>query len=49
MSRASRAFGKPDAAIDIARDLSVLACIPWRLEESRPKKANGAASHTEAR
>jgi UDP-N-acetylglucosamine--N-acetylmuramyl-(pentapeptide) pyrophosphoryl-undecaprenol N-acetylglucosamine transferase len=45
MSRASRAFGKPDAATDIARDLCELAGIAW--QANRPERANGTASHTE--
>jgi UDP-N-acetylglucosamine--N-acetylmuramyl-(pentapeptide) pyrophosphoryl-undecaprenol N-acetylglucosamine transferase len=48
MSRSSRAFGKPDAASDIARDISELLCIPWRAGEGRPEKTNGTSSHTEA-
>jgi UDP-N-acetylglucosamine--N-acetylmuramyl-(pentapeptide) pyrophosphoryl-undecaprenol N-acetylglucosamine transferase len=48
MSRASRAFGRPDAATEIARDLCALAGIPWRPERQGPKKTNGAARHTEA-
>jgi UDP-N-acetylglucosamine--N-acetylmuramyl-(pentapeptide) pyrophosphoryl-undecaprenol N-acetylglucosamine transferase len=44
MSEASRAFGKPDAATDIARDLCELAGIPWRLPLRGPEKSNGAAA-----
>jgi UDP-N-acetylglucosamine--N-acetylmuramyl-(pentapeptide) pyrophosphoryl-undecaprenol N-acetylglucosamine transferase len=46
MSRASRAFGQPNAARDIARDLASLGGIDWTDEASRPDKANGAL-HTE--
>jgi UDP-N-acetylglucosamine--N-acetylmuramyl-(pentapeptide) pyrophosphoryl-undecaprenol N-acetylglucosamine transferase len=46
MSRASRAFGKPDAATNIARDLCELAGIAWQPE--RPGKTNGAATHMTA-
>jgi hypothetical protein len=44
MCRASRAFGKPNAATDIARDLCELARIPWSLPAVAPSKVNGSAS-----
>jgi UDP-N-acetylglucosamine--N-acetylmuramyl-(pentapeptide) pyrophosphoryl-undecaprenol N-acetylglucosamine transferase len=43
MSRASRAFGQPDAATDIARDLCELAKIPWSLPSVASNKVNGSA------
>jgi UDP-N-acetylglucosamine--N-acetylmuramyl-(pentapeptide) pyrophosphoryl-undecaprenol N-acetylglucosamine transferase len=43
MSRSARAFGRPDAAAEVARDLCELAGIPWR-----PDTEGGAASRTEA-
>jgi UDP-N-acetylglucosamine--N-acetylmuramyl-(pentapeptide) pyrophosphoryl-undecaprenol N-acetylglucosamine transferase len=48
MSLASRSFGRPDAARDIARDLCELAGIACRSAKRRPKKTNGAAPQTEA-
>jgi UDP-N-acetylglucosamine--N-acetylmuramyl-(pentapeptide) pyrophosphoryl-undecaprenol N-acetylglucosamine transferase len=47
MSDASRAFGKPDAAADIARDVCELAGIPWRALRG-PVKSNGAAARMAA-
>ncbi len=49
MSDASRAFGKPDAATDIAKDLCDLAGIPWRPGLRGPVKSNGAVAPMEAR
>jgi UDP-N-acetylglucosamine--N-acetylmuramyl-(pentapeptide) pyrophosphoryl-undecaprenol N-acetylglucosamine transferase len=47
MSRASRAFGRPDAATEVARDLCKLAGIAWRPESRRAEKANGSHIRTE--
>jgi UDP-N-acetylglucosamine--N-acetylmuramyl-(pentapeptide) pyrophosphoryl-undecaprenol N-acetylglucosamine transferase len=44
MCRASRNFGKPDAATDIARDLCELAKIPWSLLPVGAGKVNGSAA-----
>jgi|ERR1700733_4323615 len=44
MCRASRAFGRPNAATDIARDLCELARIPWSLPAVASSKVNGSAS-----
>ncbi len=46
MSRASSAFGKPDAATDIARDLCELAKISWSLSPRAPSRINGAPAPT---
>jgi UDP-N-acetylglucosamine--N-acetylmuramyl-(pentapeptide) pyrophosphoryl-undecaprenol N-acetylglucosamine transferase len=48
MSRASRSFGRPDAATEIARDICELAGIAWRADRHGSEKANGRAPHTEA-
>jgi UDP-N-acetylglucosamine--N-acetylmuramyl-(pentapeptide) pyrophosphoryl-undecaprenol N-acetylglucosamine transferase len=48
MSAASRAFGKPDAATDIAKDLCELAGIPWRPTLRDPTRTNGAGARVEA-
>jgi UDP-N-acetylglucosamine--N-acetylmuramyl-(pentapeptide) pyrophosphoryl-undecaprenol N-acetylglucosamine transferase len=47
MARAARAFGSPDAATLIAKDLCELAGIPWHAEAKVPQKTNGAAPHAE--
>ncbi len=46
MSRASCAFGRPDSATEIARDLCELAKISWSLHASAPSKANGSSRWT---
>ena len=48
MSAASRAFGRPDAATDIAKDLCELAGIPWRPSLRDPTRTNGAGARVEA-
>jgi UDP-N-acetylglucosamine--N-acetylmuramyl-(pentapeptide) pyrophosphoryl-undecaprenol N-acetylglucosamine transferase len=48
MSEASRAFGKPHAATDIARDLCQLAGIPWRASLPGPTRSNGSGARVEA-
>jgi len=48
MSAASRAFGGPDAATDIAEDLCALAGIPWRKDLRDPTRSNGAGPRVEA-
>ena len=49
MADAARAHGKPDAAIELARDLLALASIP--VSPPKPRHVNGAGrvSSTEAR
>jgi UDP-N-acetylglucosamine--N-acetylmuramyl-(pentapeptide) pyrophosphoryl-undecaprenol N-acetylglucosamine transferase len=36
MSQASRDFGRPEAAVEVARDLCDLAGIPWSLPANAP-------------
>lgn len=46
MSRASGAFGRPEAALQIARDLCELAKVPWSHSSKGSVRANGVASST---
>jgi UDP-N-acetylglucosamine--N-acetylmuramyl-(pentapeptide) pyrophosphoryl-undecaprenol N-acetylglucosamine transferase len=47
MSRASRAFGRPNAATEVARDLCKLAGVSWRPESRPAENVNGSRVRTE--